>query len=412
MASSTVSSRWMLLAAGATLVAIACGDDDKGKGSVTPPPTTPPTDASTSPATGNNNAPAPGIVGKGCVTDTDCGGVAKCSQTQGTGTLSTVTAMLGIPTDSPAPGGYCTTSCERDADCGQGSVCLGAAFGLLQGECRKGCMSNADCRAPDYECAIPDPLPARDGGVAAPTTGGLALAAQCQAVPKTDQLSDNQTGVACSNRADAGVSPCGDGFCAGAACSGICTTDSHCGAGGACVDVGLPGSMGTCQETCTVDTDCARYVQNGTVGCNQAGARKLCGAKQFPLAPGLVGKTCATTAECGAGRCEQSLGLPPVPAPAGYCTIIGCTDSAQCGGGTCVGTLLAACYANCKADTDCRAGYQCQDRATGGMTSTTAKVCAPIPPVRDGGVAGPTNDAATPPATASDAGVAATVDAG
>lgn len=407
MASSAVSSRWMLLAAGATIFSVACGDDDKG-GSKTPTPTVP-TDAGV-PPTSTGNAPGPGLVGKACTTDTECGSVAKCGQTQGLGTLGTLAATVGIPIDSPAPGGYCSLQCEKNADCGEGSVCLGAAFGILQGECRKSCAANTDCRSPDYECAKPDPVAARDGGVAPPATGALAIPAQCQALPKADQLADNQTGVACSTAPDAGVSPCGDGFCFGGACTGICTADSHCGANGACIDVGLPGSAGTCQETCNVDTDCARYVKNGDVGCNTAGARKLCGAKQYPLDPGLVGKACTADTECGSGTCTQTLGLPGVPTPGGYCTLIGCADNTQCGGGTCVGTApVSACYLSCKADTDCRSGYQCQDRAIGTMAAPmTAKVCAPIPPVRDGGTPTAGSDGGTPV----DAGVAAVVDAG
>jgi hypothetical protein len=409
MASSTVSSRWMLLAAGATLVAVACGDDDKGSKATTPTVTT---DASVNPATGSNNAPGPGLIGKACTTDTECGSIAKCGHTQGLGTLGTLAAAVGLPIDSPAPGGYCSLTCDKDADCGQGSVCLGAALGgLLQGECRKSCNANTDCR-PNYECAKPDPVPARDGGAATAATGALAIPAQCQALPATDQLTDNQTGLACSTAPDAGVSPCGDGVCAAGACTGVCTTDSHCGANGACIDVGLPGSAGTCQETCNVDTDCARYVKNGDIGCNPSGARKLCGLKQFPLDPGLVGKACTATTECGSGECAQTLGLQGTPAPGGYCTLLGCADSTSCGGGTCLGTApISGCYVNCKADTDCRSGYQCQDRATGNTTTPMAKVCAPIPPVRDGGVASGATDAATP-SPAVDAGVAAVVDAG
>jgi hypothetical protein len=301
--------------------------------------------------------------------------------------------------------------CEKNADCGEGSVCLGGAFGILQGECRKSCTANTDCRAPDYECAKPDPVPTADGGVAPAAAGAFAVPAQCQALPKTDQLAANQAGLACDVGPDAGVSPCGDGFCSGGACSGVCTTDAHCGANGACIDIGTAGSLGLCQETCSVDTDCARYVKNGQVGCNDVGTRKLCGAKQFPLDPGLVGKACTMDAECGSGQCAQTLGLAGTPAPGGYCTLIGCTNSTECGGGTCLGTApISGCYSSCKADTDCRSGYTCQDRASGNMTTPMAKVCAPPPPVRDGGTAAP--DAGTPatpatPRSPSDAGVAA-----
>jgi len=412
MAISAVSSRWKLLvAAGTAMVAIACGGDDTnskvGDAGTVPPPNT------NNPSTGFT--PAAGVVGKTCAADTECGALATCAKKQGFGTLSDLATAAGLDTQLDAPGGYCTTSCGKDSDCGPGSVCLGAALGLLRGECRKSCTSNTDCRAPEYECAK-QMIPTRtnDAGVANPGAAGLALAPQCQALPKTDKLADNQTGLACvaEGTPDAGVSPCGDGFCAAGACTGICVKDSDCGANAACVPTGiLPGSAGTCQETCSVDTDCARYVKNGGIGCIDVDTRKLCGPKQFPLDPGLVGKACTANTECGSGDCATTLGTAAVPAPGGYCSLLGCTADAQCGGGTCVGSNFGSrCYANCTADTQCRTGYTCQERATVGMT--TGKVCAPPTPVRDGGT--PSTDSGTPstPVTPSDAGVAPVVDAG
>jgi hypothetical protein len=72
---------------------------------------------------------------------------------------------------------------------------------------------------------------------------------------------------------------------------------------------------------------------------------------------------------------------------------------------------ISGCYANCKADTDCRSGYTCQDRATGNMTTSMAKICAPPPAVRDAGAPANANDAGKP-STATDAGTPLVLDAG
>jgi hypothetical protein len=251
-------------------------------------------------------------VGKACVADTDCGAIATCSKKQGFGTFSSLIASFGIDVELDAPGGYCTASCSKDADCGQGSVCLGAVLGVLRGECRKSCSANTDCRAPDYECAK-QMLPASDAGAAAVGAGAAALAPQCQALPKTNHLTDNQTGLACETTPDAGVSPCGDGFCFAGACTGVCVKDSDCGSNAACIPTGvLPGSGGTCQETCNVDSDCARYGKAGlNIGCVASDSRKLCTQKS----------TCENNSQCPTGTvCTERTfngmpakvcGLPP-----------------------------------------------------------------------------------------------------
>ncbi|MDB4974917.1 MAG: hypothetical protein JWN48_3258 [Myxococcaceae bacterium] len=361
------------------LIAVACGDDGKGSSSM----------------------PAAGIaVGKACTSNSDCGTGGTCKNTQGFGTLSALLSLIGVM-DLPAPGGYCSADCSSNADCGSGAVCLGSALNFLKGECRKSCTSNSDCRE-GYECAKQAEVPA-DAGL--PTTiAALRLPDQCQAKPKADTLAAGQAGAACTTPTDGGVATeCGDGFCAGGSCSGICNEDSTCGVGAVCIPNGFYGSAGTCQQACTADRDCKQFKANGTVGCIEANARKICGAKVFPLAPGVVGTACTADAQCGTtGQCQDTLGLRQTPAPGGYCSVLGCQDDSVCGGGTCA---AGTCYAGCTSDASCRSGYTCQSVRVSAQVN--AQVCAPAGTATTGDAGTPTTpvrDAAVPVAT--DAGVA------
>jgi hypothetical protein len=298
-----------------------------------------------------------------------------------------------------APGGYCSADCASDAECGTGGVCLAALTGLgsqLKGECRHGCKSDADCRD-GYECATERQAPNSAGS---PGLGLLALPASCQAKPEVVQLTD-QVGKSCE--VDGKSTLCGEGFCTGSYCSGACNVkdDSSCGAKAACLSNNFYGSGGTCEQTCTVDADCTQYAPGGDTGCVEGSTPKLCGPKRFPLDTNVVGKDCTDGAGCGNyGTCANTLGVPGAAAPCGYCTMPGCQDDTVCGGGSCVGVaIISACYVNCTADTQCRAGYTCQDKTTTQMKAV--KVCAVTPVARDGGVA-----------SASDSGSSTTVDAG
>lgn len=373
-----LSKRWKLLGSlgAVVIVAIACGDDSGNK---TPENPTPGPGAGGSMLSGD-------VAGKPCTTAnqaTDCGPGGICSEEQTLGTLSELLGLVGLNnTGLQAPNGYCTTGCTSDSQCGAGGVCFGNTFGLLQGECRKGCASNSDCR-PEYECAKLQNL--ADGG-APPAAIKRLFPNQCQARPMPDKLTDRSVGTPCGEQADGGVASCASGYCAGNYCTGTCLEDSTCGAGAACLVSNAYGTIGSCQETCNVDTDCKRYTAGGNIGCIDVEGKKLCGPKVLPLEPNVVGKACTENENCGAtGECADTLNR--VPAPGGYCSLLGCQDDTVCGGGSCVGSR---CYVTCASDTDCRSGYACQDRVNAGMTSV--KVCAPA--------------AGAPPAGgASDAGV-------
>jgi hypothetical protein len=51
------------------------------------------------------------------------------------------------------PGGFCTTVCDRDADCGDGATCIDEQGGL----CAFACASDADCAfLGAYHCVAVD----------------------------------------------------------------------------------------------------------------------------------------------------------------------------------------------------------------------------------------------------------------
>jgi hypothetical protein len=77
-------------------------------------------------------------VGAACSVDEDCGaGPAVAGQTW----ECSATALLG-----PAPGGYCTATCEQTIPCPSGSVCF-------SGQCLDQCAADSDCRGlPGYRC--------------------------------------------------------------------------------------------------------------------------------------------------------------------------------------------------------------------------------------------------------------------
>ena len=72
--------------------------------------------------------------------------------------------------DTTHANGYCKASCDKDADCPSGSVCVGAGM-ILSGACEKACPDGVgDCRAGDLcltgdaSAAFCDQPPMPDGG--------------------------------------------------------------------------------------------------------------------------------------------------------------------------------------------------------------------------------------------------------
>lgn len=76
--------------------------------------------------------------GKACASDTECGGVVgACANELPYRTFS---AYENID----APGGYCTSTCSLDSECGEGGVCV--SRGPKGGMCLKTCLERSDCR--------------------------------------------------------------------------------------------------------------------------------------------------------------------------------------------------------------------------------------------------------------------------
>jgi hypothetical protein len=80
---------------------------------------------------GDEVGPSGGIVGGACASDRDC-------------------AHRCLSDNSHYPGGMCTLSCSRDADCPSGTSCVDDAGGI----CAINCVSDGDCRpfGRDYRC--------------------------------------------------------------------------------------------------------------------------------------------------------------------------------------------------------------------------------------------------------------------
>ncbi len=153
-----------LLVCGALSVA-GCGDDKKGDEDATtdvtsdlepetildgiPDPTTePPEDTSVADTLEDSPTDVPwdgtgGVVGDGCVSDEDCGGVPSTSSY----------CMTDIGGYIPFPGGYCSASCTTNDECGPGGFCLNV---YIMSFCLKECDDGSDCREGEgYECAEP-----------------------------------------------------------------------------------------------------------------------------------------------------------------------------------------------------------------------------------------------------------------
>lgn len=349
--------------------------------------------------------------GKPCEEDSDCGGGSCVTE------LAGPTAIFGGAPVS-APGGYCTTRCSASEQCGDGGICVGAELGVLtgatgenaSGTCYSSCAADEDCRE-GYRC-ISALL-----GVPIATTGGGA--GSCQPAPETDQLQDGVVGTACSEADECAGGRCMSmgGFPANTPypqgyCSGRCLSDSDCGADGQCAQ-SIDGSAGTCYLKCSEDDDCGRdgYRCRAALGIGlglganadagaEPSASKQCVPGNPPLPDGVVGRACASDADCGsvAMSCRTQLTSQfsgqRTPLPGGYCSS-GCVDASDCGaGGVCSGALAGVvsgtCFKGCTADEDCREGYVCaaSSNLAGGNGQRMCTVPPPQPPddAEDAGV--------------------------
>lgn len=349
------------------LVGVDCGDNaQKARAGGPPRDAGRRSDAGGSRADKEGGLSSPATtIGKGCVSDADCGnGMCATSLGQG-GAMST-----------PAPGGYCTVSCATQADCSEGTACVGVRFSF-RGHCSLGCKSASDCRD-GYRCA---PLAGiADGGIAMD-----AVTATCQPMPETDKLADGAVGSACAADANCGSGRCmlsesitktpfPDGYC-----TGRCVADAECGAHGLCAP-GFLGAIGSCYRRCESDTDCGRDGYRCRVSSSSGVGACLPGPK--PLPDHVVGNACSGDADCGGGKMTCTTALTKVGA--GYCSQ-SCAVDADCGaGGVCISGVnglslsIGTCYRACVPPGDCRDGYTC--RSFSGASGDERGVCSPDPP--------------------------------
>lgn len=175
------------------LAAAGCGDDDgapvrtdsgviRADAGITPRPdgmvpmidagSTPAVDAGTVPRTdggvvprsdGGGGPTVPGSTGAACTMPSDCT------------MLTSAMCLTDIGGFYSFPGGYCTTSCMSDAECGAGGGCL--MIPVLGGYCVKSCTAASDCREGEgYTCMAP-PIGGMGGMYCLPPfmMGGLSL---------------------------------------------------------------------------------------------------------------------------------------------------------------------------------------------------------------------------------------------
>ncbi len=196
-----------------------------------------------------------GRIGDACTADSGCvaGTMPKCWKTN----------VLDNPMAPPTPGGYCTSTCATDTDCGAGARCTSIGSAKY---CLAACNNATTCRKPGYACAYVG------GGVCYPDT-----IFDCD--PKSPM--------------------------------GTCTEAGTMKAGG-CVR-GAYEDKGSCQATCTVGPgtcadkpmgvkrQCVFY--NGTAS-GDAFKGALCYASV--ASPKMPGATCSYVNECTDGnQCDQ-----------------------------------------------------------------------------------------------------------
>lgn len=223
---------------------------------------------------------------------------------------------------------YCPSSCYDDSYCITGYACTsnkcvakladGAACTLgskcLSGICADGVCCDKACTGQCESCVV---------------SGGATKNGECTATPGP------------------GSPSCAPYVCGavGGACPAVCTADSECVAGAACID-----------------SQCKLKVQNGSA-CT-VGAECISGN----CADGF----CCNTA-CGAGGCDRC----DLPGKKGVCTIALKGDpgaSPACSPYACDG-VSGACPTTCVVDTDCTTGLACKNGLCAGK-SELGKPCS------------------------------------
>jgi hypothetical protein len=209
----------------------------------------------------------PGAIGSPCTLNTDCTtGTPKCWAKN----------ILDDPGNLPTPGGYCTSICTSDTDCGGQGTCQTVATGLKY--CLASCFAANICRTQQrYACFILGP----SKGYCYPS----------------NRLLCNPTQI------DPGT---GNGTCPGATPDAACIRRTY-------------EDQGECLNTCTLGSGTCSAVAGGLQHCiyinagydanGQPTRDKFKGTACFPLLakPKQLGDTCSYYDECADGL-ECNLG--------------------------------------------------------------------------------------------------------
>lgn len=307
--------------------------------------------------------PSAEYVGAPCRTDADCRGpVDRC--------------LLAIDDDLPAPNGYCTTRCFRNADCPGQSDC-----NTIYGFCLASCGDTVEC-PPGLGCQpflanLPD-LPRNcfpgceddfdcDDGLSCVVGGGKNNTGLC--IDRSRPL-----GGACQSDEDCPP----EATCSEYEPGGYCLLDycmlepeDGCPDDARCVKDGL------CYDGCTTDADCRAGYECGETSTDPG--RLVC---LEAFVPANLGQPCSDGCPGGACMDERYDGFP-----GSYCAAVGCDVIAQTGcpgDGVCIERLkphlieyrtATYCLDGCTTAADCRSGYDCLPSRTGDDTSPLA--CMP-----------------------------------
>lgn len=278
-------------------------------------------------------------IGGACKSDMDCG-------------QDPSTTCLQLE-DRGYPLGYCTIRNCTDQACPSGSHCAIADKQLSEAKtCMKSCDVDAQCR-PGYVCVDRD----------------FDQKKECRPIASGPR----PIGASCVDR-----SQCQggfQGFCLrtfdhleGYCTSGPCYTDNNCPSNAHCI---IPPNQqtGTCLQRCTGQSDCRQaHLCQDLLRDN----RKVC----YPHGKGTtpIGGACQSASDCDAGEQSYCLGSDEGTWTDGYCTKT-CRPG-QCGaGGVCLtrqGETFGACYSTCRNTVDCRVGYHCRT-----FPNSTVRACFP-----------------------------------
>jgi hypothetical protein len=306
--------------------------------------------------------PAAGAVGAECKADAECreGGEPVCL------------AMVG---------GYCSVSCGAQGgdDCSGEAVC--DALDTHSRYCLDGCLirnGNDDCRA-GYRCAERPDVSNLDGESVGVCLPACRVDTDCESGRRCDAETGScrlpglrAVGEPCLRAEECSGALCalGAGF-VGGMCSARCgPADSPCPETALCV---AAGANPMCLRPCTGDADCradegyrCRGVSGVSVclpGCRthaDCSPEEHCEIRTGQCAAGaprgaVLGGACRADGDCRLGTCATDWpgGACSYPCPCPDDTSVACARS----------RVADRCVAPCAADTDCRAGYLCEDAA-------------------------------------------------